>query len=441
MRLLKSAFHRDRSDASSSLSSTQNTEESGLYRKPQSSSTSSESVTAHSPRLQFHTDGSHTHHLKRPSTGLLSLTNLLHKPAFRLPLFGNKKTPRDSAREEREAIDATLQRVPSDASSLAQKWGVCEKVIGKGAFGVVKIARKADRTGERLYAVKELRKKHSESTKHYVQRLTSEFCIASSLHQQNVIETLDLLPLNETSSVYCQVMEYCDGGDLFSLIYDSNGGLDITEADCFFKQLARGIRYLHQMGVAHRDVKPENLLLTSSGCLKLSDFGSAECFLGDHDEVLASKNICGSEPYIAPEEFIDKSYDPRAVDIWSCGVVYMAMRTGNHVWEVARENEDENYTRYLRFRRLVDEESEKARRRRNACKYKSNEEEFADIVRTREEIRKKAQIGGLDILEHLESRAKRLIYRMLDPNPRRRARIDDVINNEWIVATICCQAP
>ncbi|KAG0171754.1 hypothetical protein DFQ30_000436 [Apophysomyces sp. BC1015] len=349
--------------------------------------------------------------------------------------------PRDTLREEREAIDATLQRVPSDASSLAQKWGVCEKVIGKGAFGVVKIARKADRTGERLYAVKELRKKHSESTKHYVQRLTSEFCIASSLHQQNVIETLDLLPINDTSSVYCQVMEYCNGGDLFNLIYESNGGLDITEADCFFKQLVRGIQYLHQMGVAHRDIKPENLLLTSSGCLKLSDFGSAECFRGDHDEVLASKNICGSEPYIAPEEFVDKTYDPRAVDVWSCGVVYMAMRTGNHLWEAARANEDENYTRYIRFRRLVDEESDKARRRRNTSTCKSREEQLAEIARARLEIQRKAQLNGLDILEGLESGAKRLIYRILDPNPRRRIQIADVICNDWIASIVCCQKP
>lgn len=63
--------------------------------------------------------------------------------------------------------------------------------------------------------------------------------------------------MNDTSDMYCQVMEYCDGGDLFNLIYEcSTKGLDVPEANCFFKQLIRGVNHIHNMGIAHRDLKP-----------------------------------------------------------------------------------------------------------------------------------------------------------------------------------------
>ena len=64
--------------------------------------------------------------------------------------------------------------------------------------------------------------------------------------------------------------------------------------------------------------------------------------------------LCGSAPYIAPEEYTDKEFDPRAVDLWATGVIYMAMRTGRHLWRVARKDEDEFYERYLEGRRDED---------------------------------------------------------------------------------------
>ena len=61
--------------------------------------------------------------------------------------------------------------------------------------------------------------------------------------------------------------------------------------------------------------------------------------------------LCGSAPYIAPEEYVDKEFDARAVDVWATGVIYMAMRTGRHLWRVAKKEEDEFYERYLEGRR------------------------------------------------------------------------------------------
>ncbi|ORX52449.1 Pkinase-domain-containing protein [Hesseltinella vesiculosa] len=411
-------------------------------------------------RFQQLPDGTHVHHLTMPAPNRLTglVEGLLNRErSFRFHWGEKKTTPQEmdaALKEERAVVDATLQRMPSN-SSLAQKWGACQEVIGRGAFGVVRVAHKsADaEQGERLYAVKEFRKRSSESPKAYVKRLTSEFCIASTLHHMNVIETLDLLPLTETSPIYCQVMEYCDGGDLFNLVYEcSDRGLEVPEANCLFKQLISGVDYLHSMGIAHRDLKPENLLMTSQGRMKISDFGSAECFRVSWDEptMHLSKGLVGSEPYIAPEEFTQEEYDARKVDIWSCAVIYMAMRTGSHLWHIAKQGDDEAFDRYLKFRRLVDEERENTRRERRLRRQQLQEqglvvdnvtlEKEHSVLKARETIKRKAKEGGYDVLDTIDFAAKKLIYRMLDPSPEKRVLTPDIVKNEWFIRNFNCQA-
>ncbi|KAI7879158.1 Pkinase-domain-containing protein [Lichtheimia hyalospora FSU 10163] len=420
--------------------------------------------TPQKPRFEVHADGTHSHCIRcmptsKLSASLQNMASLLPSTkSFKIPLMGSsansEKKALEALQKEREAINNELHRTPSDTTCLSTKWGTCHEVIGKGAFGVVRIVHKADPSGNdkgscgKLYAVKEFRKKGSESTKQYVKRLTSEFCISSVMHHPNVIETLDLLPLNESSPVYCQVMEYCDAGDMFDLICNfAHNGLQAPEANCFFKQLMRGVRYMHSVGVAHRDLKPENLLLTTNGTLKISDFGGADCFQPSPDAVfMNSRGVCGSEPYIAPEMYTDKDYDPRLVDIWSCGVIYMAMRTGNHLWQVAKKGEDDYFDRYLKFRRLVEEERENSRRERLAMAKnqspsspQAEKDREASMVKARESIKRRAKESGLDVLEGLEFSAKRLVYRMLDPTPQKRITMDQIMQNEWFMRIYCCQ--
>jgi protein-serine/threonine kinase len=240
---------------------------------------------------------------------------------------------------------------PNTVETLTEKYGKCQEVVGRGAFGIVRISHKKMENGggEKLFAVKEFRRRPEETEKKYGKRLTAEFCISSSLRHPNVIHTLDLL--KDAKGDYCEVMEFCAGGDLYTLVL-SAGKLEVQEADCFFKQMMRGVQYMHEMGVAHRDLKPENLLLTTRGALKITDFGNGECFrmAWETDPHMVS-GLCGSAPYIAPEEYTDKEFDARALDVWACGVIYMAMRTGRHLWRVAKKDEDEFYARYLEGRR------------------------------------------------------------------------------------------
>jgi protein-serine/threonine kinase len=258
----------------------------------------------------------------------------------------------DQIKTEKDRIAKDKRDGPNATASLVQKYGKCQEIVGRGAFGIVRIAHKSDPNaskGEQLYAVKEFRRRPQEDAKKYSKRLNSEFCISSSLRHPNVIHTLDLL--EDAKGDYCEVMEFCAGGDLYSLVL-ATGKLEVTEADCYFAQLMRGVEYIHEMGVAHRDLKPENLLLTTHGALKITDFGNGECFrMAWETEPHMTAGLCGSAPYIAPEEYTDKEFDPRAVDVWACGVIYMAMRTGRHLWRVAKKDEDDFYDNYIRGRK------------------------------------------------------------------------------------------
>ena len=334
----------------------------GTDRKPAPTDAKGKEMV-HPPRFRLvPEEGSHEHYLKS-NKRQEKLSNMLrdmvgakrkeeHDEHQQLSLMSSWV---DQLKNERDKLASDKKGGPNSTATLVEKYGKCQEIVGRGAFGIVRISHKPDpkdSKAEQLYAVKEFRRRPQESPKKYQKRLTSEFCISSSLRHPNVIHTLDLL--QDAKGDYCEVMEFCAGGDLYTLVLAA-GKLDTAEADCYFKQMMRGVEYMHEMGVAHRDLKPENLLLTTRGSLKITDFGNGECFrMAWESEAHMTAGLCGSAPYIAPEEYVDKEFDPRAVDVWATGVIYMAMRTGRHLWRVARKDEDEFYERYLQGRKDED---------------------------------------------------------------------------------------
>lgn len=379
-----------------------------------------------SRRFEIHEDGTHTHFLKS-SRRQEKLTDLLRD------MLGGKKKEHDhedkqlslmsnwvdQLRSEKDSLASDKRGGPNAAANLVEKYGKCQEIVGRGAFGIVRISHKQDSEGhEMLYAVKEFRRRPQETSKKYQKRLTSEFCISSSLRHPNVIHTLDLL--QDAKGDYCEVMEYCAGGDLYTLVLAS-GTLQVPEADCYFKQLMRGVEYMHEMGVAHRDLKPENLLLTTHGALKITDFGNGECFrMAWEKEAHMTAGLCGSAPYIAPEEYAGGEFDPRAVDVWACGVIYMAMRTGRHLWRVARKDEDEFYARYLEGRR--------------------DEDGYAPIE-SLQRVSSQPLHCVKTVTDHdIQARCRNVIYSILDPNPGRRITASQVLKSEWGREIKVCKA-
>jgi serine/threonine protein kinase len=158
-----------------------------------------------------------------------------------------------------------------DDHGLTSKYGKFGKVLGAGAGGSVRLMkRSSDGT---TFAVKEFRARHSyESEKEYAKKVTAEFCVGSSLHHGNIIETLDIV--HEKGKWY-EVMEYAPF-DLFAIVM--TGKMSREEVSCSFLQILSGVTYLHSMGLAHRDLKLDNVVVNEHGIMKIIDFGSASVF-------------------------------------------------------------------------------------------------------------------------------------------------------------------
>jgi protein-serine/threonine kinase len=312
------------------------------------------------------------------------------------------------------------------------------KLLGKGATSEVRIMarRSAASKDEELVAVKEYRERDKEETEEdYIMKIKSEYSIAKSLHHPNIVETLRLCT---NRGRWDHVMEFCSYGEIYSLVERKlfAGGVEgfYSRDDrlCFFKQLLRGVDYLHSHGIAHRDIKLENLLLSKDGHLKISDFGVAEVFSGEHPGLRASggecgKNmgelrlsapgICGSLPYIAPE-VLEKNhaYDPRPLDIWSCAVVYLTMTFGGCPWQAAKPE----FEYYARFKKGWDQWL--------------MDHPDGDIVDGADGHPKCGKLFSLIEPPSI----KRLILKMLHPIPSKRITIPAVMRTACIRNINCC---
>jgi protein-serine/threonine kinase len=201
----------------------------------------------------------------------------------------------------------------ADQSRMVGRRG---KSVGKGTTANVRLMNRKGGCAGEVYAVKEFRGKSSnEKSEDYEKKVKSEFSIAKSLHHPNIVETFRLCA---HQGRWNHVMEFCDQGDLFKLVdqkylYQEQ---HLSDRLCLFKQLIQGVHYLHSNGIAHRDIKLENLLITKESKLKITDFGVSEVFSGIHPGLraaggqcgkemgevrLCAPGVCGSEPYIAPE--------------------------------------------------------------------------------------------------------------------------------------------
>ena len=126
-------------------------------------------------------------------------------------------------------------------------------------------------------------------------------------------------------------MEIATGGELFSRVINS-GSLTEDEARPYFTQLMTAVAYMHSQGVAHRDLKLENVLLEQDQC-KVCDFGLAHVYDPDPAQpgafkVTALREVCGSKSYCAPEVLEGRGYDGFPTDVWSCGICLFAMLAG-----------------------------------------------------------------------------------------------------------------
>ncbi|KAK6163831.1 hypothetical protein DH2020_000695 [Rehmannia glutinosa] len=121
------------------------------------------------------------------------------------------------------------------------------------------------------------------------------------------------------------VMEYAKGGELFNKV--AKGKLKEDIARRYFQQLINAVDFCHSRGVYHRDLKPENILLDENENLKVSDFGLSALSESKRQDGLLH-TTCGTPAYVAPEVINRKGYDGAKADIWSCGVILFVLLSG-----------------------------------------------------------------------------------------------------------------
>ena len=154
-------------------------------------------------------------------------------------------------------------------------------------------------------------------------RARREFDMLTKFIHPNVILISEIF---EISDSFYTVMEFCEGGELFNYIV-KNKRLSEEEAAFFYYQLIIGLEYLHSLGIAHRNLKPENLLLTNDHILKIIDFRLSNYFTKDPEQKLLITQ-CGSPCYASPEMVAGKKYNGFKVDIWATGIILYAMLCG-----------------------------------------------------------------------------------------------------------------
>ncbi|KAJ9086564.1 hypothetical protein DSO57_1002691 [Entomophthora muscae] len=285
----------------------------------------------------------------------------------------------------RKRADSSMRILSEVATSkLSRRYDLTTLELGRGVSGSVFLVRR--HKDNENYAAKAYVKKPTDgkySRTKFLAKIANEVVMLAQLHHENVIRTIDIV---SNADQIVTIMEFCPV-NLFRLVKEKL--LSIADIQEFFSQLGAGVAYLHnECSIAHRDLKLENLGVGQDGQLKVLDFGSAirlpsdtrqshicpACF--NQDTCRGSdfpefqrppqkvRGLCGSDPYIAPEiwESVIKGsgsacrccrvcgYDPLKSDIWSMGVIYIAMHSGKFPWAIAKPS-DPDFTLFKAHRR------------------------------------------------------------------------------------------
>lgn len=162
-------------------------------------------------------------------------------------------------------------------------------------------------------------------------QLKKEIHVMSILRHEFITSLYEIF---DDINCFYLISDYCPGGDLMSYI-SQNVKIDEEKAAEMFSQIAKGIKFCHSQGIAHRNLNLESILLDKDDHIRISNFGLSG-FIGERKLM---DSFCTSPCYAAPECLYHKPYDGRKSDIWSLGVILFIMITGNYPWHVTNINQ------------------------------------------------------------------------------------------------------
>jgi len=197
--------------------------------------------------------------------------------------------------------------------------GRCYEIMNHiGSGGMADVYRARCLKDGRYVAIKVLKQEYNDDEE-FLGRFIAEAQATSGLSHPNIV---NIYEAGEDKGYHYIVMELCEGTTLKSYIR-RYGRLSIRETVDFSKQIARGIQAAHRRGIVHRDIKPQNILVSDSGEVKVADFGIAKVATGN----TISPSLMGSVHYLSPEQARGNYADERS-DIYSLGITMYEMATG-----------------------------------------------------------------------------------------------------------------
>ncbi|KAH3984546.1 hypothetical protein HBI46_127380 [Parastagonospora nodorum] len=287
-------------------------------------------------------------------------------PAYQSPLRHHKRAA-SSTRRVKETFNARSEYSNSEDDGTAQhriNQYLVKQEIGRGSFGAVHLA--VDQYGQE-YAVKEfsksrLRKRaqsnllrrpsarrralpagigfnsplHRHSTteeNNAFELIKEEIAIMKKLNHPNLVSLMEVLDDPEEDSLY-MVMEMCKKGVVMQVGLEERADPYTEEQSrCWFRDMVLGLEYLHAQGIIHRDIKPDNCLVTQEDVLKIVDFGVSEMF--DKEGEMKTAKSAGSPAFMPPELCVAKhgEVSGRAADIWSMGCTLFCLLFGRIPFE------------------------------------------------------------------------------------------------------------
>ena len=247
--------------------------------------------------------------------------------------------------------------------------------VGHGAFGKVNIGLHV--LSGHIVAIKSFNKSKQLFSR---SKINYEIKLMKKLRgNKNIVKLFEYV---ETDKYNCIIMENVPGGNLLSLIRKRTK-LPENTSRYIFKQIIEAIKYIHSQGIAHRDIKPDNILIDLNNTIKICDFGVGK-------EIRPGQLIrdtCGTPAFVAPEILSDTPYDPFLTDIWSSGVVLYAMLSGF----------------------------------------------FPFIGNNDYELHKSITSGKFAEIEGISNECSDLLHRILEVDPVKRITINEILGHKWLM--------
>jgi len=237
-------------------------------------------------------------------------------------LFAGSAEPSLSRMQVLPRPKKTPKKELTTGATFANRYQIIEE-LGKGGMG--RVYKALDKEVNAKIALK-LIKPEIASDKETIQRFRNELKTARDISHKNVCRMYDL---NREEESYYITMEYVSGEDLKSFIRRS-GQLSMSTAVKIAKQICDGLSEAHKLGVVHRDLKPQNIMIDNEGNVRIMDFGIVRSLSGKG--ITGAGVMIGTPEYMSPEQAEGKEVDQRS-DIYSLGIILYEMVTGKVPFE------------------------------------------------------------------------------------------------------------